>query len=151
MYTVVLALHSVVRWAVLLAAAVAVTVTWRGWLTGRPWTRGVNGAGVALVASADTQLLLGLLLYLLLSPFTLAGHGLGALADPAFRYYAVYHPLLGIGVAALAHLGRALSRREKSDMRRHRVAAMFYVAALWVALFTVPWPNMSLGRPLLPF
>jgi hypothetical protein len=152
MYAIALTLHSLVRWAVLAAAAAATVVAWRGWLAGRPWTPGARRAGVAVVAAADLQVLLGLALYLLLSPFTPAGLARPgeALADPAYRYFAIYHPVLGLGVAVLAHLGTAFARRERTDARRWRVAALCWAAALWIGLFAVPWPNMALGRPLWP-
>ncbi len=153
MYTVVLALHSLVRWAVLLSAVLAVAVTWRGWLLGGPFARPARVAGVALSASVDLQVLLGLLLYFFLSPFTPIGHADPArtLAEPGFRYWAISHPLTGLLVAVAAHAGSVLARRAPDDASRHRRAALAYGAALLLAAAAVPWPFWHYGRPLWPF
>jgi hypothetical protein len=153
MYTVVLALHSLIRWAVILAAVAAVAVTWSGWLGRRPWSRPARVAGVALVASADAQVLLGLLLYLFLSPFApaaLSNPG-AALADPGFRYWFLEHPLPALLVAVFAHLGSALARRAPDDGARWRRAALWYGTALAMLAVAVPWPFLRFGRPLWPF
>jgi len=153
MYTVVLALHSLVRWAVLASALFAAAVSWRGWLGGGPVTRRARLGGVALVASADTQVLLGLLLYFFLSPFTPArlADPVRALSEPGFRYWGISHPLTGLLVAAAAHAGSVLSRRAPDDASRHRRAAIAYGLALLLAAAAVPWPFGHYGRPLWPF
>jgi hypothetical protein len=149
MSSALLSLHSLVRWAVLLSAVVATAVAWRGWLGGQAWTKGARLSGVALVASADLQLLLGLALYLLVAPHA-ALRGGGA-AEAGVRFFAFEHPTLGVGVALLAHLGSVLSRRAASDPARFRVAALLRIAALALAVLATPWPGTRMARALLPF
>jgi hypothetical protein len=143
MYAIVLFLHSIVRWGVLLAAGWATLSAVQG--TGRSWTRRARVPGVVLAAVADVQLLLGLSLWLWLSPNALTAGGRS-------HYWTFVHPLGGITVVVLVHLGSVLVRRKLDDAARWRTAARFYGAALAVALLAMPWPFLgSAGRSLLPF
>ena len=152
MYTVVLALHSLVRWALVLSALGAAATSLLSWLGGVEWPRGVRTAGVALVASADTQVLLGLLLYFFFSPFAPAAlsHPQAAFSEPGFRYWFFLHPAPAIGVAVLAHLGSAFARRG-GDAANRRTVACLYGAALLLLALAIPWPFEPFGRPLWPF
>jgi hypothetical protein len=98
----------------------------------------------------DVQFLLGLTLYVFLSPFTHAAFAdLGAaMKNSGLRFWAVEH-LVGMLIAiALVHVGRARARKTDS-LRRHRVAATFFGLALVVLLGSIPWPGLPYGRPLL--
>jgi hypothetical protein len=144
MYAIVLFAHSIVRWAVLLGAAWATLAALSGLRGRRAWTRKARVPGVVLAAVADVQLLLGLSLWLGLSPY--------AITTGARSHYWTYaHPVAGIAVVALVHVGSVRARRMLDDAARWRTAARFYGAALMVAVLAVPWPLLGMGRSLLPF
>jgi hypothetical protein len=151
MYGLVLILHSLIRWLVLLAGIVTVVRAITGWRTGRPWTLADDRAGARFMMAFDLQMLLGLLLYFLLSPITRAAmqdFG-GAMANSAMRFWAVEH-IFGMLVAmVLTHIGRARVRRVTSDTRKHKLAAIFFTLALLTILASIPWPGTVAGRPLL--
>ena len=142
MLSTVLTLHSLLRWAVLAAAAWATFSAVRG--AGRVWTRRARIPGVVLSAIADTQLLLGLALWIGLSPYAVT-RGVSS------TYWSLVHPLLGIAVVALVHVGSVRVKRGLDDGARWRAAARFYGAALLLAAAATPWPFLSIGRALLPF
>jgi len=145
MLMIVLFLHSTVRWAVLLAAGWATLAAVQGGGSGRSWTRRARVPGVVLAAVADLQLLLGLSLWLWLSPYALT-------AGARSHYFTYAHPLAGIGVVVLVHVGTVRVRRKLDDVSRWRTSARFYGAALALALLAMPWPFLgTLGRSLLPF
>ncbi len=144
MYLLVLAAHSLVRWAVLGAAAWATLAALGGLRGRRIWTRKARVPGIVLAAVADVQLLLGLSLWLGLSPHAVTAAGRSG-------YWTFLHPLLGLVVVALVHVGSVRVRRMLDDGSRWSTAARFYGAALVVALLAVPWPIAGMGRPLLPF
>ncbi|HVP69444.1 MAG TPA: hypothetical protein VMT17_19505 [Anaeromyxobacteraceae bacterium] len=153
MYSIVLALHSLVRWAVVAGALSAAAVSATAWLSGRSATRASRVSGVAFVAAADAQVLLGLLLYFFFSPFAPAAlaHPVASLTEAGFRYWFFLHPVPAIGSAFLAHLGRILSRRgEEGDARRRQLAAVYGAAVVLLAV-AIPWPFLAFGRPLWPF
>jgi hypothetical protein len=144
MYLTVLFAHSLVRWAVLLGALWATLAAVSGLRGRRAWTRKARVPGVVLAAVADVQLLLGLSLWLGLSPYAITA---GARA----HYWTYLHPLAGVAVVALVHVGSVRVRRMLDDGARWRTAARFYGAALVIAVLGIPWPLLGMGRPLLPF
>lgn len=148
MYTAVLILHSWLRWGVLAAGLAA----WGRSAFGgsRTWTRADDRAGFWFIVALDLQIVLGLLLYAGLSPYTTAAlrdFG-GAMKDSTLRFWAVEHAAGAIAGVALAHVGRVRIRRADPG-RRRRVAAIFYGLALLAIALSIPWPFLPYGRPLL--
>jgi len=150
LYTLVLLVHSWVRWAVILAGLLAVGRAWLGWVGGKPWTRGDDRAGAIFTRVLDLQFLLGLLLYFIFSPITYAAFrdiG-GAMGNRALRFWFVEHIFGMIAGAVLAHVGLIRLKRLGPDARRHKVAAIFFTLAMIAILASVPWPGSANGRPL---
>lgn len=147
MYTATLTVHSWLRWAVLIAGLIAVVRT--ATAGGRPWTPADDRAIRWFTLVLDVQVLLGLLLYFVLSPFTreaLSGFG-AAMKNSGLRFWAVEHTFGMIVGVALAHIG-AVKVRKASSLRKHRTAAIFCGLALLAILVSIPWPGMPSGRPL---
>ena len=143
MYTVVLVLHSWLRWAVIIAALL---VFIRG-------SRSVQSTTRLFTVLLDVQLLLGLMLYVALSPFTRVAFQNMAVAmrDPGLRYWAVEH-LTGMLLAVIAaHVGRVRVRRAADERVAFQRAAIFIGVSLVLILISIPWPGMPNGRPLLRF
>jgi hypothetical protein len=151
MYPTVLLLHSWLRWAVILLGLAAAIRALTGAARGRPWVAADDRTSRLFVHALDLQLLLGLVLYFLLSPITkaaLSDFG-GAMKVSAMRFWALEHWLgMVIGIT-LAHIGIARARRISDGRRRHRVLAVFFVLALIAILASVPWPGTPNGRPLI--
>lgn len=149
MYSAVLLIHSWLRWLVLLAGLFAVVKGLGGWSGLKPWTPGDARSGFWFTLSLDVQMLLGILLYFFLSPFTttaLRDFG-AAMSNAGLRYWAVEH-VFGMAIAlALAHVGRVRVRKADS-LRKHRTAAIFFGLALLAVLLSIPWPGMPAGREL---
>ena len=146
-YTIVLALHNIIRWIVLVAGLLAAGRAIVSWIMSLPWTQTDNTTGLFFTTSVDIQFILGMVLYLFLSPFTevaFADFG-AAMGDDNLRYWAVEHIALMIGVLLLVHGGRAISKRQAEDKRKHMWAAIMYAVAFIVLLAGMPW-----FRPLLP-
>ena len=149
MYALVLMLHSWLRWVALVAGvgAIATTAADRSVTlrTGRSdlW-------GLALMIALDVQMLVGLLLYLVLSPFTteaMSNFG-AAMKNPALRFFAVEHVALMFAAVILAHVGRVLARKARTaEQKRSRLLICFVLATI-AMLLAIPWPGMASGRPL---
>lgn len=149
-YAGVLVIHSWLRWLVILTGLVAVVRAAAGAAGSKPWTPADDRAGFWFSIALDVQFLLGLILYVFLSPLTHAAFSdfASAMKDSVQRFWAVEH-IVGMLIAiALVHVGRAKARKTDS-LRRHKVAAGFFVLALVVILASVPWPSAPYGRPLL--
>ena len=152
MLSITLIVHTLLRWVVLLTGIAAAA---RGIMggKGKAWTAADSRAGLLFIAVLDLQLLLGLLLYLFLSPTVRTAFvNIGAaMKDPMLRFFLVEH-MAGMLVAiTLAHIGRARTKKATSDDRKFRAAAVFYTLALVVILLSIPWPGMPAGRPLWPW
>jgi hypothetical protein len=151
MYTTVLLLHSWLRWVVLIAALGALVAAYRDDAPGAG--RSSDRWGLALVSAVDLQMLLGLLLYFVVSPMMQAIRAdmAAAMRNPAARFWAVEHISMMLAAVVLIHVGRVLARKAKTpDARRTRLLFCFGLALL-AMLAQTPWPGMASGRPLFRF
>ena len=151
MYALMLIAHSLLRWIVLIQGVAATLRGCAGWLGGSPWRDADDRAGLLLVISLDLQLLVGLSLYLFLSPVTVEAFRDMALAmrTPALRYWTVEHITTMLLAAALVHVGRVRVRRANESPAKHRRAALFFALAVAAMVFATPWPMWPNGRPWL--
>ncbi len=152
MYSGALILHSWVRWAVIIAGLIAVARGVAGASGRKMWTPADDQAGFWFTLTLDIQFLLGLVLYVFLSPLTTAAlQDFGAaMKDPGLRFWAVEHAfgmLIGI---AIAHIGRVRVRKTDS-LRRHKTATVWFALALLAILVSIPWPGLTNARPLFPW
>jgi hypothetical protein len=147
MYPVTLALHNIVRWIVVVTAILALVRAYRGWLRKGDWIDADRRAGVFFTSAMDTQLLLGLLLYLFFSPITraaLSNFG-AAMSNPGARFFALEHLFYMLLAVVFAHLGSAFSKKAAQPVDKHRRAAIWYTLAALAILLGMPWM-----RPLFP-
>lgn len=145
MYTTVLIIHSWVRWAALIATIGAAFAALR-----KQDAAAERWSSIA-VMTIDLQMLIGLILYLALSPVTAAimNNFAGAMKDPTARFWAVEHVSAMFGAVIIAHVGRVLARKAASpDARRKRILITFAIAAV-LMIVGMPWPGRPGGRPLL--
>jgi hypothetical protein len=148
MYTAVLILHSWLRWLVLLFGVWAV---WRAFAVPavERWSAADERAAKLFTIALDAQLLLGILVYVWLSPtIAAARHAFGAaMQQPQLRFWLVEHPVGMIAALVLAHIGRARIRRQL-EPRKRRVARIFFTISLLLVLASIPWPGLPYGRAL---
>jgi hypothetical protein len=150
MYSLALLLHSWIRWIVLVLTLLAALGGLRGRLGGSAWTPAHRKMNLMATVAIDVQLLLGLALYLFLSPFTSEAFGDfgAAMSTPTLRYWVVEHAALMLIALVLAHVGNVSARRANSDEARHLRSAVFFGLVLLLTLVGTPWPGLSSGRPL---
>src|ERR1700694_2357595 len=130
MYTAILTLHSWLRW-IALVAGVGATVATMSERSGLSGTGRADRWGLALMISLDVQMLLGLLLYFVVSPNMAeirANFG-AAMKDPAARFWAVEHITMMVGAVIAVHVGRVLARKTASDdAKRMKLFVCFGIA-----------------------
>jgi hypothetical protein len=152
MYTTILVLHSWLRWAALVAGIGATIMAMRD-RSGPSGSSQLDRWGMGLVTLLDIQLLLGLIMYLVLSPTmeAIRANFGGAMKDPVARFWAVEH-ISGMLVAViLVHVGRVLGRKAISpDSKRMKLFVCFGIATV-LMLLSIPWPGLRAGRPLFRF
>jgi len=151
LYTIVLFLHSLLRWVVLLAGAYAIFRAWQGRAGAKPYEKADRSSGVAFVSGLHLNFVLGLLMYFALSPVTTAAFSdMGqAMKTAALRFFVVEHPFGMLIAVVLATVGSARVKRAADDATKHKRALVFYTIALLVVLASIPWPFYPAGRSLL--
>src|SRR5262245_15321920 len=92
-YALVLLIHSYLRWAVLLAVVALFVRTLLGWQKARAWQPADERLHSASVGLVDLQFLLGLVLYLLLSPISKAFFAdmKYGMKDSSLRFFGLEH------------------------------------------------------------
>jgi hypothetical protein len=111
MYTLVLAVHSWIRWFALVAGVGTAFAA----VMGRVQTEdsAADRWGLFAMMALDIQMLLGLLLYLVVSPnmAEIRAHFSEAMHTAQLRFWAVEHVSAMLAAVVLAHVGRVLARK----------------------------------------
>ena len=148
MYSAVLLAHSWIRWIALVAAVGTVLAALRIRV---PADRaGADRWSLYAMAALDLQMLLGLLLYFALSPFTAEAmkNMSAAMQNPQLRFWAVEHLTMMIVAIVLAHVGRVLARKAATPSSiKMRLLICFGLATILI-IAGIPWPGFANGRPL---
>lgn len=150
-YAAILMVHSWLRWGVLALGLLCAVHAARAWKQRAPFQPADARRLTLFVAAVDTQVLLGLLLYLWLSPITpLAFADLGAaMHNAVLRFFVLEHPLAMLIGAAVLHVGSVRARRLGATAPRHRAVLRTVATALLCFLIGIPWPGLPYVRPLL--
>ena len=144
---IILGIHNILRWVVMLAALFTLYRMTRGLLAKPDWDKTDRLAGLTFTIVLDLQLLLGLILYFILSPIVkvfFADFNTG-LQDSMLRYWGIEHIGLMAAVVIFGHLGGAVARKNIPDQEKYRKSAIFFAIAIGLLLAGIPW-----FRPLLP-
>ena len=148
MHNTLLIIHSLLRWAIVLAGLWAVIRALKGVSGKTSYTGADNKAGLFFMIFLDTQLLIGLLLYFVTSSLGLKAFqtmGGGVMKDSYSRYFAVEHIFVAIVAIALVHIGRAKVKKATLDAQKHKTSLIFFAIAMILLLSRIPWPGTFAG------
>jgi hypothetical protein len=148
MYEPALILHSFLRLCVVVFGLWAFARALRGWLGDHPRSSSDRLPSLLLTIAVDTQVIVGLCLWLFLSPVVQQARNDfgGAMKVRELRYWSLEHGLLMLVAVALIHIGKVASRKAKSDRVAHRRMAIYYGIALLLIIGRGAWPWSSLPR-----
>ena len=140
MYSTFVTIHSILFLVVL---ALGILSIFKG-LTGKTFTESDRKVGLFYMISLHTQLLIGLVLYVALSPVTTAAFADfgAAMKDPATRLLAVEHISVNIIAVVLATVNNAKNKKAIADAAKHKNALIFTLAALVLILSRIPWSRL---------
>lgn len=147
MYPILNALHSYNRYLLFAALVFVLYRSISGWLGKKPYEKADNAAGAALLGFTHLQLLLGLILYAGVSPYTKAAFAdMGAaMKTPMLRYFAVEHMLSMLIAVVLIQLGRTLSKKAADDNSKHRKVAIYTGIAALIIVVTLAQKGLLFG------
>lgn len=145
MYPTLLFVHSLLRWLVLTTLILSVVQSARGGV----FTPGHARLRTITVATFDTQVLLGILLYVVGPMTPRSAEALRLyMKVSALRFFTVEHPFAMIASIAVLHIFSAQSKRADTDGARHRRMLLGAGIALALVLIAIPWPGLPYARPL---
>jgi hypothetical protein len=141
------------RWVVVIVGVIAVAKFLVGWLGRKDWAAFDARLASIFPVTIDIQLLLGLLLYFVLSPITtgaLRDFG-GAMRNSVVRFYSVEHIFMMLIALIVAHIGSALIKKRSDSTAKFRIGMIFFLSAMIIIFLAIPWPFLAAGsgRPWL--
>ena len=147
-------LHSFLRYAVLVAALYTLYKIWTAWRANAAFEKSTQKANLLFMILCDTQLLIGLYLYIV-GPWGLKNiQNMGmanVMHDKVARFFAVEHFAGMIIALVLVHLAYATAKKNSSDLAKHKKMFWFNFIALIVMLASIPWPfRAAIGRAWFP-
>ena len=149
MYPTLLALHSFVRWLVLVSLLFAIYRAYRGWLAGHSFSRFDDSARLFAVNMVHLQLTLGLGLYYL-SPLVdyFLDHFEDAVHDRQIRFFGLEHSTMMLTAIIVITIGSARAKRQRPDREKFKTLAIWFTIALILIFFSIPWAFSPLvSRP----
>jgi hypothetical protein len=107
----------------------------------KEWTSLDHRWGMMFTLTMDIQFLLGLVLYIYLSPITreVLSHFGSALQDNNQRFFSLIHALYMVLAVAFTHLGSVLPRKTDNALVKHQRAATFFTLAVFCIILGIPW------------
>ena len=147
MYSITLAAHNVMRWVVVVLAIYALVRIYMGMFGKKEWSDSDRKALSFYSIGLDIQLLLGLLLYFVVSPFMagIRANFAAAMSDSNLRFFAVEHVSVMILAVVLGHVAVIMARRADTSSSKFRRGAIWLTLSVLAVLVAIPWQ-----RPLLP-
>ena len=145
-----LALHSVLRWFVLLGGPAATGLAFQA-MRGQPWTPLHKRANLIYLIALDTQFLIGAVQWLQ-SPLVAQARAdmHTAMHDATLRFFTVEHPVLMLLALGAMHAGYGIAKKAGADRTKHRNAFLALAASLLLVVAAIPWPFRAVGRALFP-
>jgi len=150
LYTTLLAIHSLLRWFVLISLLYAIYRAYKGRFGNQSFSKQDNTARAVAAAMAHAQLILGVALYLVSPLVDYFLHNFKeAVHDREIRFYGMEHNLMMLVAIVLLTIGSALTKRKTNDQQKFKTMAIWYTIALLIILTSIPWSFSPLAsRPL---
>lgn len=149
MYSTLLALHSLIRWFVLASLLLAIFWAYRGWLSGKIYSRFDNSIRHWTATIAHIQLTLGVWLYFIspvvsyfLSNFSKAVH------IREIRFFGMEHSFMMLTAITIITIGSAKAKRKATDREKFKTMAIWFTIGLLIIISSIPWSFSPLtSRP----
>lgn len=151
MYSILLFLHSIVRWLVLASLLIAIYRSYMGWLGNQPYSKSDNTLRVVTSSIAHTQLVLGLWLYFISPVIKYFLHNFSeAVHMREIRFFGMEHSLIMLVAIVFITIGSSVAKRKTDDKQKFKTMAIWFSLALLLILSSIPWPfSPMISRPYL--
>ena len=151
MYSILIFLHSLMRWLVLVSLVYAVYCAFTGYKQHRSFSKKDNAVRHWTATIAHMQLGIGILLYVKSPVISYFWHNkVDATGDLQVSFFAVIHLLLMLAAIVCITIGSAMAKRKATDHLKFRTMLYWFVFALVLIFIAIPWPFSPLvARPYL--
>ena len=149
MYPFLLALHSLIRWLVLLSLLTSIFIGFRGWFQQKKFSKHDNFIRHTTATIAHVQLLLGIWLYCI-SPVVdyFLHHFKEAVHERQVRFFGMEHITVMIIAIIFITIGSAKAKRKPTDKEKFKTMAIWFSIGLLLILTSIPWQFLPLtSRP----
>ena len=151
MYELFLTLHNLLRWVIVLAGVFLLVRSAMGLGKNKDWEKNIVSSMRWYTLAMDIELTLGLILYFGYSPLTQAifQNFFTAMQIPLMRFYGINHVLLMLTALVLAHIGHSRVKKALTATQKYQQTLLWFGLSFTVLLCAIPWPFLSVGRPIL--
>lgn len=141
MYHIILALHSLVRWFVVLGLVFAIFRAYNGLVSKKKFSRFDNSVRQWTTTIVHIELILGLWLYFI-SPLIdyFLHHFKEAVHQQEIRFFGMEHSIMMIVAIILITIGSARVKRKQTDKGKFQTMAVWFSIGLLIILIFIPWP-----------
>jgi hypothetical protein len=152
MSSVLLQVHSILRWVILILLVLSIVQSFLGWTRKRELREVDAKLWLFTMISAHTTLLIGIIL-LLFGRFGILSNGLPEgvklMQDKFYRFFWIEHPSGMLIATLLITIGRGVVKKQIVDPLKYKRAFWYFLLALLIILATIPWPGRDIvGRGL---
>jgi hypothetical protein len=153
LYSLFLLLHSWNRWLIVVSGLILIAMLITYLSSNRQFNSAVKATALTYISSLHLQLLIGLIFYFFISPFTqLALNDFGeAMKNADLRYWAVEHSLLNIIGIALVQIGYSKSKKKTVSKEKMKTLLIWSSIAFLIILLAIPMGIMGVERPWFRF
>jgi hypothetical protein len=137
LYLIIKHAHSGLRWIVFLLLIYVVLNAVKKLLANEKYSKGDKIFTLITTIFAHIQLLLGLVLYFISDKVVFS---MNSMRVPMLRFFLVEHVLGMLIAITFITIGSIRVKRAKLDKSKHARAFIFFLIALVIILFSIPWP-----------
>lgn len=151
MFTGLLHVHSLLRYILLILIFISIAKSFSGWVGKKQYLQDDKNFALFTLIAAHLQLVVGLGVYFMSIEVKAALANMSAaMKNSELRFWSVEHILMMVIAIALITVGYSLSKKGKTDEAKHKRVAIFFLLALIVIFFAIPWPWSTVARGWIP-
>lgn len=139
MYEILQYTHSALRYLLLALLIFTTLRSLTAWITGGHYYNSDERAAFSTVLFTHIQLVLGLVLYFTSEKVRFGGMG-EVMKNDVLRFFTVEHITMMLLAVILITIGRSRAKKAYSELDKHRRIAIFFLIALLLIFFAIPWP-----------
>lgn len=144
-YTILQHSHSGLRWILLILLVLSIAKAYNKRKGGSVYP-GKDSLFLATFIVTHTQLLLGLMLYFVFSPFVRWEGGMKAImGEDITRFYTVEHFFGMIVAIIIISVGYIKAKKQAELNKGWKTIATTFLIGLIIILISIPWPFRNLG------